>query len=95
MLSAQQHASAKANVLLIGNSLSPRPEFPSLPYSGNELHSIADRFPVSKRAVYEGKEAVPSVYEKARPENYSWIHFAAHAVASKESPLESAIILSE
>ena len=95
LLSAQQHTASKGNVLLIGNSLSPRPEFPALPYSGAEIHSIADRFPENKRAIYEAKEAVPSLYDKVRPENYSWIHFAAHGVASKESPLESAIILSD
>jgi CHAT domain-containing protein len=95
LLSVQRHASAKGNILLIGNSISPRPEFPSLPYSATELHSIADRFPAHQRTIYEGPAAVPSAYERARPETYSWIHFAAHAVASKESPLESAIILSD
>jgi CHAT domain-containing protein len=95
LLTAQQHTNSKGNVLLIGNSLSPRPEFPALPYSGAEIHSIADRFPENKTAIYEAKDAVPSVYEKVHPENYSWIHFAAHGVASKESPMESAIILSD
>jgi CHAT domain-containing protein len=94
LLSARQHANGKGNVLLIGNSFSPSPEFPALPYSATEIQSIEARFPEKQRAVYEGKEAVPSVYEKARPEYYSWIHFAAHGIASKESPLESAIILS-
>jgi CHAT domain-containing protein len=95
LLGADGPVSPRGNVLLIGNSLSPRPEFPALPYSRAEIHSIADRFPENKSAIYEEKDAVPSVYEKAHPENYSWIHFAAHGVASKESPLESAIILSD
>jgi CHAT domain-containing protein len=95
LLGAERPASPRGNVLLIGNSLSPRPEFPALPYSRAEIHSIADRFPENKSAIYEEKDAVPSVYEKVHPENYSWIHFAAHGVASKESPLESAIILSD
>jgi CHAT domain-containing protein len=95
LLGAERPVSSKGNVLLIGNSLSPRPEFPALPYSRAEIHSIADRFPENKSAIYEEKDAVPSVYEKVHPENYSWIHFAAHGVASTESPLESAIILSD
>jgi CHAT domain-containing protein len=94
LLSTQQHHVAGSNVLLIGNALSPSPEFPALPYSRAEIHSIADRFPKTRTALYEGGDAVPSVYDKAQPESYSWIHFAAHGVASTESPLESAIILS-
>jgi CHAT domain-containing protein len=94
LLSARQRTNGRNNVLLIGNSVSPSPEFPALPYSGAELHSIAERFPERQRAVYEGLQAVPAAYGRAGPKDYSWIHFAAHGVASKESPLESAIILS-
>lgn len=94
LLSARQHASTKANILLIGNSIA-RPGFPDLPYSASELRSIAARFPEKQRTMFEGPAAVPSAYEKAQPEGYSWIHFAAHGVSSKESPLESAIILSD
>lgn len=94
LLSPRNESIGKGNVLLIGNPLSPSPEFPALPYSAAELHSIASRFPEKQRVVYEGADAVPSAYAKVRPEAYSWIHFAAHGLASKESPLESAIILS-
>ncbi len=83
------------NVLLIGNPVSPRPEFPSLPHAGTELHAIAERFPAGRRVLYEGAEANPSAYRKAGPGAFSWIHFAAHGVASKESPLDSAIVLSD
>ncbi len=80
-------------ILLIGAAASPGPEFPSLPHAASELHSIAARFSSNFRLL-EGSAARPSAYGDSKPEKFSWIHFAAHAVAGKESPMDSAIILS-
>ena len=41
-----------------------------------------------------GAAAYPASYRNAGPGGYSMIHFAAHAVANAESPLDSAVILS-
>jgi hypothetical protein len=38
--------------------------------------------------------ARPDAYREANPGRYALMHFSAHAVANKESPLDSAIILS-
>jgi tetratricopeptide (TPR) repeat protein len=94
LLSPHPRTSGVSNILLMGNPNSPGPEFPTLPNAALELHSIADRFPVARKALYEQENALPSRYLAANPGAYSWIHFAAHGVASMESPLDSAIILS-
>jgi CHAT domain-containing protein len=95
LLAPRPQSKRLGNVLLIGNPVSPGPQYPSLPYSGKELHAIADRFPNNKRLLYEGPVATPSAYRQAAPGSFSWIHFAAHGVASKESPMDSAIVLSD
>ena len=46
------------------------------------------------RAVYTGGDARPVAYRNSDPAKFSFIHFAAHAEANRERPLESAIILS-
>ncbi len=94
LLPTRMKSAAQGNVLLIGDPVSPRPDYPSLLYSKAELHAIADRFQPGRQTLIEGAAATPSAYQKAAPGAFTWIHFAAHAVASKESPLDSAIILS-
>ena len=44
-------------------------------------------------ALTQGR-ATPAAYEAAEPGKFSMIHFATHATANRESPLDSAIILS-
>jgi CHAT domain-containing protein len=46
-----------------------------------------------RSSVLQGAGATPQAYRSARPEQFSWIHFAAHASANRESPLDSALIL--
>ena len=40
-----------------------------------------------------GADATPFAFRHARPRRFSTIHFAAHAAANRESPLDSALIL--
>jgi CHAT domain-containing protein len=44
--------------------------------------------------VLEGAAATPEAYRTAGPGGFSAIHFTAHAVANRESPLDSAVLLS-
>jgi CHAT domain-containing protein len=44
--------------------------------------------------VLEGARAYPAAYRDNDPSKFSFIHFAAHAAANRESPLDSALILS-
>lgn len=84
----------RASLLAIGDPESPGEEFPRLPNARKEVETIAALFSNSNRAVYEGAESQPSIYRRASPARFSFIHFAAHATANRGSPLDSAIILS-
>ncbi|MDQ2900088.1 MAG: CHAT domain-containing tetratricopeptide repeat protein, partial [Acidobacteriota bacterium] len=83
-----------SELLLIGD---PSPvdggQFPKLANAGRELANIRERFAGSKIVAFTGDAARPSVYRDSRPERFSMIHFAAHATANRESPLDSAVIL--
>lgn len=83
-----------AKLLLIGDPVSSDPEFPPLPYVKKEIEAVEEQFPPADRAVYTGAGAFPGRYAEAAPANFTTIHFAAHATANRESPLNSAIILS-
>jgi CHAT domain-containing protein/tetratricopeptide (TPR) repeat protein len=82
------------SILLIGDPISPSSEFPALPFASREMKGIASLFEPARRVVRSGAEAVPTSYKAAEPGRFSYIHFAAHATANRESPLESAVVLS-
>ncbi len=82
------------SLLIIGDPVPASSEFPRLAYAASEIAAIGARFPVEQQKRFTGAQAVPAVYRTADPERYSVLHFSAHAVANKESPLDSAIILS-
>lgn len=82
------------NLLLIGNPVSPGEEYEDLPNAPKELQSIEDHFPESRRLVLTGRQAVPAAYDASGPEKFSYIHFVAHGMASRLSPLDSAVVLS-
>lgn len=81
------------SLLLIGNPVTVDPQsFPPLLNAKDEIGSIRCQFPSA--VVVTGASAEPDAYRAARPERFSVIHFAAHAAANREDPLDSAIILS-
>jgi CHAT domain-containing protein len=95
MLSAAKPARDVANnLLLIGNPVSPNADFPSLPLFGSEMNLIEKNFAAHKPVVFAGQQASAAAYLASNPAQYSYIHFVAHAVASRTDPLDSAIILS-
>jgi CHAT domain-containing protein/Tfp pilus assembly protein PilF len=81
-------------VLIIGDPVSPNPEFPPLAHAAREIEGIAAQFEPSERTVLTGARAEPSAYKAADAGGFSFIHFAAHAQAVPEIPLDSAVILS-
>ena len=87
-------ASSSGSLLLIGDPVQASEEYPRLPYAATEIELISKMLPPTKQKVLQGAEAYPDAYRDARPGEFSWIHFAAHAVASQGSPLDSALILS-
>jgi len=84
----------QASLLAIGDPESPGEEFPRLPNARKEVDTIAALFSNSNKTIFEGAESQPSIYGKADPARFSFIHFAAHATANRASPLDSALILS-
>jgi CHAT domain-containing protein/Tfp pilus assembly protein PilF len=78
--------------LLIGDAEENVSGLPKLLAAATEIAEIAALF--AEHQVIVGKAASPEAYGAAGPERFATIHFAAHAVANPESPLESAVILS-
>ena len=82
------------SILLIGNPEPAVEEYPRLPNAGREMALIEKTVEGSRSVVLEGGSARPAAYRAAGPADFTWIHFAAHASANRESPLDSALILS-
>ena len=80
--------------LLIGNSVSPSDRYPSLAGAAAQVNAVSRHFPTERLRIIERENATPAAYLAANPESYSIIHFVAHGIASRASPLDSAIVLS-
>jgi CHAT domain-containing protein/Tfp pilus assembly protein PilF len=91
---ASRHAATAKKLLLVGDAVSPDPEFPKLPQAAAEMTGIENYFSAAERTVFSGAEATPDSYLKSQPADFSYIHFVAHGTASRTSPLDSAVILS-
>jgi CHAT domain-containing protein/tetratricopeptide (TPR) repeat protein len=87
-------SAAPRNLLLIGNPESP-PNYAPLSHAGEEIRLISEHFSKEQETVLSGKEATPAAYFKAKPAHYGLIHFVAHGTASRISPLDSAVVLSQ
>ena len=81
-------------LLLMGDPVLTGQEFAPLPNVKKEIAAVEEQFPAQNRVVLTGASAVPGAYAKASPANFTAIDFATHASANRESPLNSAIILS-
>jgi CHAT domain-containing protein len=85
---------AVGSLLLIGAPDYGGVGYQPLPGAAAEVEELRKRFSNVSPAVITGKDASPAAYRKADPGRYSLIHFAAHAEANSEKPLESAVVLS-
>ena len=81
-------------LLAIGDPSSSSPQYPHLEFASRELDSIASAMDASKTSIFRGDAATPASYANASPARFEFIHFAAHATANAQSPLDSAVILS-
>ena len=89
--------SARPNLnklLLVGNTVSPGPDFPLLPHAAREISLIEKHFPQADRVELTGQVATPSAVLDSHLGDFSYLHFATHGTASRLRPLESAVILS-
>jgi CHAT domain-containing protein/Tfp pilus assembly protein PilF len=82
-------------IFLVGDTVSPNADFPTLPQAAAEMQSIEKYFPEPRRAVLSGGGATPAAYLSSKPEQYAYLHFVTHGTASRTRPLESAVILSK
>jgi CHAT domain-containing protein/Tfp pilus assembly protein PilF len=87
-------AKGPGNLLLIGNPSSPGKPYEDLPNAPKEIQHVEEHFPSARRLVLTGQQAVPAAYDASHPEKFSYIHFVAHGMASRLSPLDSAVVLS-
>jgi CHAT domain-containing protein/Tfp pilus assembly protein PilF len=81
-------------LLLIGDPSSSSPQYPHLEFASREIDSIASAMHSPKTAIFRGESATPGSYRNAQPGQFEFVHFAAHAAANPQSPLDSAVILS-
>jgi len=81
-------------VLLIGAPDYTSTPYPPLKNAAAELRGIQAHFNGRGQQIYTGAQASPAVYRQAQPARFSFIHFAAHAEANPERPMESAVVLS-
>ncbi len=81
-------------LLLLGDAVSPNPDYPDLPMAAVEMRQIEKHFGAQDETVFARQSATSGAYLETPLQQYSYIHFVAHGVASRTDPLDSAIILS-
>ena len=90
----KHHESLRSGTaLVIGDPISPSPEYPPLPHTKLEIDGLQKHFSPGS-TILTREAAHPESYSQTRPGAYSFIHIAAHAEVKENSPLDSAIILS-
>ena len=87
--------SRAGRLLLIGDPADPSPGAWTLPQAALEMANIEKRFWEVPRQMFARERATPAAYLTSKPEQFSYIHFVAHGIASRLSPLDSAIVLSK
>jgi CHAT domain-containing protein len=78
--------------LLVGDPVSVSTQYGALPFAKKEIANIKGHYPGAE--VLAGPAASPQQVRDALRTPRSMIHFAAHAEANSQRPLESAVILS-
>jgi CHAT domain-containing protein len=82
------------DLLVIGEPSSSSAKYPHLEFAAQEISSITSTVNADKTMTLRGEAATPGSYTRAEPGRFGFIHFAAHATANPQSPLDSAVILS-
>lgn len=91
---APARAKSERSLLLVGDPLPPE-KYPALPKARAQMDIVKAHFVGAERKVLTGAEATTVTYLDGHPENYAYIHFVTHGIASRLSPLDSAIVLSQ
>jgi CHAT domain-containing protein len=91
---AKPDGNPSPRLLLLGNAISPDPDYPELPQAALEMQRIEKHFSAGNATIFSQEQANPDSYLTSELQQYSYIHFVAHGTASLTDPLDSAIILS-
>jgi CHAT domain-containing protein len=78
----------------VGDAISPNSDYPELPKAATEMKQIEQHFSRSDETIFAREGATADAYLASVPQEFAYIHFVAHGVASRTDPLDSAIILS-
>ncbi|MGC2615972.1 MAG: CHAT domain-containing protein, partial [Terracidiphilus sp.] len=81
-------------LLLVGDAISPNSDYPELPKAATEMKQIEQHFPAQDETIFARERATAASYLASAPQQFAYIHFVAHGVASRTDPLDSSIILS-
>jgi CHAT domain-containing protein len=81
-------------VLAIGDPQDGGPDFPRLPYVAAEIAALQRHYPGGVVTAKVGAQARPEAYLGGPLDRFSIVHLGAHAVASREGPLDSKVVLS-
>jgi CHAT domain-containing protein len=92
LLSRPRAEVSTASMLLVGDTPSPAPEFPRLTKAAEELELVQHHF-ASACKIVRGPEATPNAYQSIHAGRYGYVHFVAHGIATRERPLDSAVVL--
>ncbi|MFZ0272828.1 MAG: CHAT domain-containing protein [Acidobacteriaceae bacterium] len=94
LAAAKPSQGAGGGLLLVGDAISPGPDYPELPNAPVEMREIRKHFAAQDATVLARHDASAAAYLLSQPRRFSYIDFVAHGVASRADPLDSAIILS-
>jgi CHAT domain-containing protein len=94
LLSANAVTGTASSLLLIGDPTPREPDFPRLRYASAEMTDVSRHFEGASVTAHQGPRASPAAFREAHPDRFRYLHFTAHAAANRESPLDSAVILS-
>lgn len=94
LASAKPSAGSNGKVLILGDAISQNQDYPELPKASTEMLQIEKHFAPANQTIFSRLSANPASYLASDPQQYAYIHFVAHGVASQTDPLDSAIILS-
>jgi CHAT domain-containing protein len=81
-------------LLLLGDPIINEPGFQPLAHAAAEIARIRRHFAPSEQIVLTGDSATPQAFFAKKGAPYGAVHFTAHALANRERPLESTVLLS-
>jgi CHAT domain-containing protein/Tfp pilus assembly protein PilF len=85
---------ATGSLLMIGNPVSSDGRYPPLQFAAQEISDIDKSLPAYRKVILTGTQAHAEAYSQSGAGQFALIHFVAHAVANRQDPLNSAVILS-